>query len=114
MRHLLVAACLVTSCGGGVCADRIGVYEMSLVAESGDCPSEKLIINYGAPEPLPADCIDKGSVTDDSCDVTVDVTCPTFRMTGKVSWSEDGGSGSGRLFYAGACTSVFQVTYTRL
>lgn len=123
-----VAACSSTaehSASPGGCEKRDGIYRVTWVRRSGDCPDipEQLVTGESQ---APAGCSGSVGSSADACRVTIEMSCPAgttgerIKTFGVVTWTKDAHSGSGEIQYtsldakgATACFSLYDVTYTK-
>ncbi len=131
---VLVVGCSSSSSDDGPCAIRKGTYTAALKTRGGDCGDlGELVANVDQPadaagKTIPADAPCTGSFVNsaDNCEVTIDQSCPTTgnpgstKLTGKVTFSDDGSTGSGIVgiqLYDGAgslvCNGTYDVAYKR-
>jgi hypothetical protein len=129
MKRALAALALALGCdsgdeSGGPCVDRKGAYQVSLVAESGNCPTPVsfIVTDGGAPGAEPG-CTGTTQPSADNCSLILDVQCPSddggsFSTAGKIDWNADGSRGTGKLSFSATdpngCQGLYRVTYTRL
>src|SRR5688500_7796840 len=67
---------LAVGCGGGPCANRTGTWRQNATSRTGNCaPSIENVVVVGATS-VPAGCTGSGSVSEDNCTESVDMTCP--------------------------------------
>jgi len=136
MRIIAIATCAVsvacsspapsggTTVKANACVTAGASYQVRYAEDpSGTCGPIQSSIAYVQPDgtlTAEASCTDRGRY--DGCDVYIDSTCVVKGVTvvtaGKITWSSDGKSGTGKESYSlsgsSTCTSTYTVTATRL
>ena len=135
---LIVVFSAIAGCGGDaktgapeMCATPTGLYRMTTVVESGNCPStsSEAIISFDTVSQPVGGRIDPGcqgasTPSADRCSYTYEQTCElgfaTITIRGKATWNADATMGSdirGVMTVStvtGTCSGVWQNTYQKL
>lgn len=144
LKAAVVAVVALVGCGGGTegatnttggglggvggCVQRSGTYRINMTARSGNCGTSAEYVESLSSQPtdVAAPCSGTIQYSNDNCAVTTDVTCPAendtiLRTTGKVTWSQNAGQGSGIVSLllknssgTTVCQGTYDAVYTRL
>ena len=121
---LVVLVVALSGCGGDDCQEPYGLYSVNWLERSGNCGDIPNTTVSTESDPN-SECVTKESKSEDSCSVSVDMTCPAGSLlmegSGDVTWAEDGLSADGTLsmtFYSSPgvvyCSGTYDVTYTQI
>lgn len=96
---------------------------MLMTARTGSCLSryEDVYSASSASSGASSSCSGGSTESANRCSVSIDSSCPSGDVVGKVDWSRDGSTGSGTLaitlydaYGRWLCQGTYDVTYTKL